>query len=204
MLRSRILFAVSLVIGLASPSLAETWKIDSAHSSAAFSVKHMMISNVKGGFSKVSGTVTYDPKEPKASKVEATIEVATVDTREPKRDEHLRSADFFDVAKYPTITFKSTKVLSASKDKLKVEGDLTIHGVTKPVTLEVEGPSSPIKDPKGNEKVGASATATINRKDFGIIWNKAMDNGGVMLGEEVPVSIDVELSKNLRSLKRNK
>ena len=204
MLRSRILFAVSLVIGLASP-FSQTWKIDSAHSSAAFSVKHMMISNVKGGFSKVSGTVTYDPKKPKASKVEATIKVATVDTREPKRDEHLRSADFFDVAKYPTITFKSTKVLSASKDKLKVEGDLTIHGVTKPVTLEVEGPSSPIKDPKGNEKVGASATATINRKDFGIIWNKAMDNGGVMLGEEVPVSIDVELSKEpLRSLKRNK
>jgi len=195
MLSSRILLAVSLVVGLASPSLSETWKIDSAHSSAQFSIKHMMISNVKGGFSKVSGTVTYDPKDPKASKVDATIDVATVDTREAKRDDHLRSADFFDVAKYPTITFKSTKVVSASEGKLKVEGELTMHGVTKAVTLEVEGPSTPIKDPKGNEKVGASATATINRKDFDIIWNKAMDNGGVMLSEQVPVTIDVELSK---------
>jgi polyisoprenoid-binding protein YceI len=192
-MRSTILLAASLFVVSANPSLAAMYKFDSAHSSASFSVKHLMISNVTGQFSKVSGTVEYDPKAPKDAKVEATIDMSTVDTREPKRDEHLKSADFFDVQKYPTMSFKSKKILTASKDKLKVLGDLTLHGVTKEVTLNVVGPTAPIKDAHGNEKVGASARATIDRKDFGVVWNKAMDGGGVMLGDEIPISIDVEM-----------
>jgi polyisoprenoid-binding protein YceI len=193
--RVQLFFAASLALTIASPSFADTWKFDPAHSDASFSVKHLMISNVKGEFSKVSGTVEYDPKQPKNSKVEATIDVTTVDTREPKRDEHLRSADFFDVQKYPTMTFKSTKVVPAGKEKLKVTGDLTLHGVTKEVVLNVVGPTSPIKDNHGNDKSGVSASTTINRKDFGMTWNKAMDNGGVMLGEEIPITIEVEMAK---------
>ncbi len=127
-MRAQLLFAASMALAIASPSLADSWKIDPAHSEAGFSCKHLMISNVHGEFSKVSGTVEYDPKEPKDAKVEATIDVSTVDTREPKRDEHLRSADFFDVQKFPTMTFKSTKVVPAGKEKLKITGDLTLHG----------------------------------------------------------------------------
>jgi polyisoprenoid-binding protein YceI len=193
--RAQLFFAASLALTIASPSFADTWKFDPAHSDASFSVRHLMISNVKGEFSKVSGIVDYDPKQPENAKVEATIDVTTVDTREPKRDDHLRSADFFDVQKYPTMTFKSTKVVPAGKEKLKVTGDLTMHGVTKEVVLDVAGPSATIKDNHGNEKSGVSASTTINRKDFGMTWNKAMDNGGVMLGDEIPITIEVEMSK---------
>jgi polyisoprenoid-binding protein YceI len=192
-MRSNLLLAGLLAIGCALPSYADAYKIDPAHSSANFSVKHLMISNVSGQFSKVNGTVEYDPKNPKAAKVEATIDVSTVDTHEPKRDDHLKSPEFFDTAKFPTMTFKSTKVLSAAKGHLKLAGDLTIHGVTKEVTLNVDGPSDSIKDPKGKERRGASATTTIDRKEFGLTWNKAMDNGGVMIGEQIPITIDVEM-----------
>lgn len=188
--------AVSIVM-LAAPSLAlaASWEIDSAHSSAQFSVRHMMVSNVKGEFGKVTGTVNVDEKDVTKSTVEATIDARTINTREPKRDEHLRGAEFFDTAKYPDITFKSTSVKKAGKDKLKVTGDLTMHGVTKPVVLDVVGPSKEVKDPWGNTKVGATATTKVNRKDFGLNWNKALETGGMVVGEEVAITLDLELNK---------
>lgn len=192
------IFSVALSVLLMSPAFAATYKIDPAHSGAQFSIRHMMVSNVRGQFSKVNGTVEYDPKNPKASKVDASIDVATVDTRESSRDEHLKGPDFFDVSKYPTMTFKSKKVVSATKGKMKVLGDLTLHGVTKEVVLNVDGPSAPIKDQKGTERTGASATATINRKDFGITYNKNLDGGGIALGEEVPITLEVELAKETK------
>jgi polyisoprenoid-binding protein YceI len=176
------------------PSLAEAvkYEIDSAHTAAEFSVRHMMISDVKGTFSKVSGAVEYDEKNPQDSKVDATIDVASIDTREPHRDEHLKTApDFLDAAKYPTMTFKSKKVIAASKGHLQVIGDLNLHGVTKEVTLDVDGPTAEIS---GGRR-GASATTKINRKDFGVTWNKALDNGGVTVGDEVNITIDIEMKK---------
>jgi polyisoprenoid-binding protein YceI len=173
---------------------AETYTIDGSHSSANFGVKHLMVSTVRGHFSKVAGTADWNDKNLGASKLEATIEVATVDTRDVKRDEHLKSADFFDAAKFPTMTFKSTK-FEKKGGTLLIVGDLTIKGVTKPVTLTVEGPTAPVKDPWGNERIGASATTKINRKDFGINWNRNMDAGGVVVGDEVSITLDVELVK---------
>ena len=188
------LAAIFLLSGSAV-ALADTWNIDAAHSGAHFSVRHMMISNVRGEFGKVSGSMTYDAADPKKASVEATIDVSTINTRETKRDEHLKSPDFFDVAKFPTITFKSRKVEAAGKGKLKVTGDLTMHGVTKEVKLEVEGPTAAIKDPWGMERVAVSATTKINRKDFGLTWNKALEAGGLMVGEEVSITLDVEFTK---------
>jgi polyisoprenoid-binding protein YceI len=169
-----------------------TWKIDPAHSNAQFSVRHLMIANVKGEFTRVSGQVLFDPSKPESLSAGATIDVSTINTREPDRDTHLKSPDFFDVGKYPTITFKSQRAL-ASSDGLKLTGDLTIHGVTREVTLEVDGPTPPVKDPWGNTRVGASATTKINRKDFGLRWNQALETGGVMVGDEVRITLDVEL-----------
>ncbi len=183
-----LIFAGSLV---AEP---HSYNIDPAHSSAQFSVVHMMISKVNGEFQKVSGTVVFDPANPSNDKIDAVVDVTTVSTREEKRDGHLKSPDFFDAAKFPTMTFKSSGATKQG-DKLLVTGDLTLHGVTKPVTLEVEGPSAEIKDPMGNIKVGASASAKINRKDFGLVWNKTMDGGGVMVSDEVNINIDVELAR---------
>lgn len=174
---------------------AATWEIDSAHSGAHFSVRHMMVSNVRGDFGKVTGTVVFDAKNPKAAQVNATIDVSSINTREPKRDEHLRSPDFFDAAKFPTITFKSKRVEQAGEGKYKVVGDLTIRGVTKEVTLDVEGPAPEAKDPWGNVKSGATATTKINRKDFGLAWNKVLETGGVAVGEEVKITLDIELNK---------
>ncbi|OJT27557.1 protein yceI precursor [Archangium sp. Cb G35] len=181
---------------LASPSLAfaAEFTIDSAHSAANFSVKHMMVSNVRGAFSKVTGTANIDEKDITKSTVEAVIDATTINTNEPKRDEHLRSADFFDTAKYPTITFKSTKVEKAGQG-LKVTGDLTMHGVTKPVVLEAEGFTTEAKDPWGNTKRGGSATTKINRKEFGLGWNSVLETGGVAVGEEVTITLDLELNK---------
>jgi polyisoprenoid-binding protein YceI len=182
---------------LFSPAVraATTWEIDPAHSAAQFSVRHLMVSNVRGEFGKVTGTVEYDPKEPARATITATIDATTINTREPKRDEHLRSPDFFDVAKYPTITFKSKRLEMASPGKLRIIGDLTIRGVTKEVVLDVEGPTPEIKDPWGNTKIGATATTKINRKDFGLKWNKALETGGVVVGDDVTITIDVELTK---------
>jgi polyisoprenoid-binding protein YceI len=193
----RLLSTAAFIALAAVPALAgaATYDIDSAHSVASFTVRHLMVSNVRGEFGKTTGTVVYDEKDPTKSTVEATIDVSTLSTRDPKRDGHLKSPDFFDAEKFPTITFKSTKVEKAGQGKLKVLGNLTMHGVTKPVTLEVEGPSGEVKDPWGNTKVGASATTKINRNDFGVKWNAPVPTGGVVVGEEVIVNLEVELLK---------
>ena len=181
-----------------NPALADSnaWKIDSAHSSASFSVKHMMVSNVRGGFQKVKGNAVYDGKSIDSIKVDAVIDSASINTGEEKRDEHLRGKDFFDVNKYPKITFKSKKVTKDKKGTFKLSGDLTMHGVTKPVVLNVEGPSQVIKGPHGKTRVGASATTTINRKDFGITYGGLMDNGGAVVSDDVKITLDIELVKD--------
>jgi len=168
-----------------------TYQIDPAHSAAHFTVRHMMIANVHGEFSKVSGTFTNDPENPSNSSIDATIEVASLRTNDPDRDQHLKSPDFFDSEKYQQITFRS-KSVTAEDGELVVRGDLTIHGVTREVTLRVEGPSPEAKDPWGNVRVGATATGKINRKDFGLGWNVALEAGGVLVGEEVKMSIDAQ------------
>jgi polyisoprenoid-binding protein YceI len=169
-----------------------TYQIDSAHSAAHFSVRHMMISNVRGDFTKVSGTVLLDAQNPANSSVEALIDAASINTREPQRDTHLKSADFFDVEKYPEMVFRSKSVAAAEDGELRVKGDLTIHGVTREVTLTVEGPTPEAKDPWGNLRIGATATTKINRKDFGLVWNVALEAGGVLVGEDIKISIDLE------------
>ncbi len=168
----------------------ETWKIDPAHSAAQFSVRHLGISTVRGEFKKVSGSANYDPADPARTSIEATIDATTIDTRVDRRDNDLRGPEFFDVQKYPTITFKSKRTEAAGTGKLKITGDLTIHGVTKEVVLDVDGPTPPIKDPKGNSHMGASATTKINRKDFGV------SGAPTVAGDEVSITIDVELIKD--------
>ncbi len=171
------------------------WEIDSAHSSVNFSIKHMMISKVHGGFQKLSGTLNLDRGTLANSSVEATIDVASIDTHESKRDEHLKSADFFDAQKYPAIAFKSKRFESAGGDQYRVTGDLTIHGVTKEVVLQVESPADEMKDPWGNIKMGASATTKIKRKDFGLNWNAALEAGGWLVGDDVSITLDLQLAK---------
>ncbi|WP_415063354.1 YceI family protein [Bdellovibrio sp.] len=173
-----------------------TWQIDPAHSSANFSVKHMMIAKVHGGFEKVSGTLQYDPSDITKASIEASIDATSINTREAQRDGHLKSADFFDVEKYPTLNFKSKKVEKDGED-LKVTGDLTIHGVTKEVVLAVEGPTAEMKDPYGNIKIGISATTKIKRKDFGLTWNAALEAGGVLVGDDVAISLDIQFAKKV-------
>ena len=170
------------------------YQIDPSHSSATFSIKHMMIAKVHGGFEKMSGKLAYDAKAPEKAAIEVAIEAASINTREAQRDGHLKSADFFDVEKYPLITFKSSRVDKA-EDGLKVVGDLTIHGVTKQVTLDVETPSEEVKDPWGNTKIGASGTTKIKRKDFGLTWNAALEAGGVLVGDDVSIHLDVQFVK---------
>jgi polyisoprenoid-binding protein YceI len=172
-----------------------TWKIDPAHSSAEFKVKHMMISNVKGSIKGITGDLTEHATDKSLSSIEAALDVGTLSTGDAQRDGHLKSADFLEADKYPKITFKSTKVVRKGDDEYSVTGDLTVHGVTKPVTLAVEGPSAPQKDPWGNTRIGLSATTKINRKDFGLTWNAALETGGVLVGEEVHITIDVEFIK---------
>ena len=169
------------------------YHIDPAHASAQFKVRHMMIANVKGEFDKVSGTVSFDPANPSASTIEASIDVASVSTRDEQRDTHLKSADFFDVEKFPTITYKSRKVTATGRDSFTVVGDLTIHGVTKEVDLKVEELTEETKDPWGNLRRGATAKARLHRKDFGMTFNVALEAGGFLVGEEVDLTIDVEL-----------
>jgi polyisoprenoid-binding protein YceI len=181
----------ALVIAAPSFAFATEYDIDSAHSSANFAVKHLMVSTVRGSFSKVTGTINLDEKDLTKSSVNASIDASTVNTQEPKRDEHLRSPDFFDVTKFPSLTFKSTKVEKGGNG-FKVSGDLTIHGVTKPVVLDVEGFNEESKDPWGNLRRGGSATTTVSRKDFGLVWNKALETGGVAVGDEVKITIDIE------------
>jgi polyisoprenoid-binding protein YceI len=174
--------------------MSKTYQIDPSHSSASFSIKHMMIAKVHGGFEKISGKLVYDADNASKSSVDVTIETASINTREEQRDKHLRSADFLDVEKYPSITFRSTRVESTG-DGLNVVGDLTIHGVTKSVTLAVDGPSDEMKDPWGNVKLGASATTKIKRKDFGLTWNAALEAGGVLVGDDVNITLDIQFVK---------
>jgi polyisoprenoid-binding protein YceI len=170
-----------------------TYKIDPAHSSAQFVVRHLMITNVRGGFTGVSGTVVFDPDNVGASSIDVTIDVNTLSTGDATRDAHVKSADFLDAEKYPTITFKSNTVTKASGHLVK--GDLTIHGVTKEAVLDVEGPTPEQADPWGNTRIGASATTKIKRSDFGLTWNAALETGGIMLGDELKLEIDVSLIK---------
>lgn len=193
----RLLASIATIIALSLPALASAtiWNIDPDHSNIGFKVRHLMISNVKGSFEKNSGVVDINDKDITKSKVQVSIDTASINTNVQKRDEHLRSADFFDVAKYPTMTFVSKKVAKAGKDKLKVTGDLTLHGVTKEVVLDVEGPTKESKDPWGNIRSGAVASTKINRKDFGLVWNKALETGGVAVGEEVTINLEIEMIK---------
>lgn len=172
-----------------------TWNLDSAHSVAEFKVKHMMISNVKGNFSKISGTLTLDEADVANSRVDAIIDAASIETRDAQRDTHLKSPDFFDVEKFPTLAFKSSRVSRVADGELAVEGDLTIHGVTRRATFNVEGPTPAAKDPWGNTRVALSATTKINRKDFGLTWNTALETGGILVGEEVTITLDVQFVK---------
>jgi len=192
---SRMLLAAGLAGLLSLPAFAGTtsWQIDPKHSSAQFGVTHLMISTVRGEFHQVNGTVVLDDSDISKSSVNVTIDATTVDTREPDRDKHLMSPDFFDVAKYPTMTFKSTKVEPAGPGKLKITGDLTIRGVTKQAVLEVTAPKPPIQDPWGLQRTAVSGSTKINRQDFGVAWNKTLDSGGVVVGDEVNVTLDVEM-----------
>jgi len=186
--------AIATVAVLAAPlsGNAAEWQFDSAHTSAQFSVRHMMVSTVRGAFSGITGTASFDDKDFTKSTVKVTIPVTSLDTREPKRDAHLKSPDFFDAEKFPTLTFQSTKVVaSGTEGKFKVEGNLTIHGVTKPVVLEVEM-TPDLKGPGGLRR-GVSATTKVNRKDFGLMWNRPLEQGGVLVGDEVTIQIDAEL-----------
>ena len=169
-----------------------TWNVDPVHSTAQFKVRHLMISNVKGEFRNVSGKLELDPANITNSRVEASIDAATINTREADRDTHLKSADFLDVEKFPTLSFKSDRISKKGEGELSVEGDLTIHGVTRKVTFDVEGPSPEAKDPWGNTRIGLSATTRIHRKEFGLNWNAALEAGGVLVGEEVTITLDVE------------
>jgi len=193
----RFLRALAVLISLVIPSVAaaDTWVIDTDHSNVGFKVRHMMISNVKGDFGTFKGSVDINDMDLTRSKVEVIIETASINTGVAKRDEHLRSAEFFDVARFPTMTFVSSKVEKSGPDKLKVTGNLTLRGVTKEVVLDVEGPTRSYKDPWGNVKRGASATTKINRKDFGLTWNKVIESGGVAVGEEVAIALEIELLK---------
>jgi polyisoprenoid-binding protein YceI len=176
-------------------SRSATYVIDPSHSTAGFKVRHLMVANVRGEFSGVSGTVVFDAENPANSKVEAAIDATTIQTRDSQRDQHLKSADFLDVEKFPRITFVSKKVAPAGEGEWKVTGDLTIHGVTKEVVLDVEGPTPEVKDPWGNIKMGATATTKVNRKDFGLVWNVALETGGVLVGDEVAIQLEVEMTR---------
>ncbi|HEY1424374.1 MAG TPA: YceI family protein [Candidatus Acidoferrum sp.] len=197
---NRLLSRISLgatfaaVLAVSSPAATTTWLIDPKHTAAGFAVKHLMISTVRGQFKGVTGTVTVDDQDVSKSVVDVTIDASTVDTGEPMRDKDLKSDHFFDVANYPTLTFKSIKVEQVSAGKLKVTGDLTIHGVTKEVVLDVEGPSPPIKDPQGNTRVAINASTTVNRQDFGVKWNANIDGGGVVVSDQVSITIDMEMT----------
>ncbi len=185
----RFVFVLIAALSVATVTTAQTttWQIDPNHSSAQFSVRHLGVSTVRGAFTKVSGTAKYDPADPSKTSLDASIEAASVDTRVEMRDNDLRSPNFFDVQKYPVITFHSKQVKAERAGRLQITGDLTIHGVTKEVTLDVDGPSSAIKDPWGNQRIGASATTKVNRKDFGV-------NGAPgVVGDEITITIDAEL-----------
>lgn len=178
-----------------NPAATITWKLDPAHSHAEFKIKHMMISNVKGSFSGLSGTLTEHVTDKSLSSVDASVAIATISTGDAQRDGHLKGADFFDAEKYPTMTFKSSQVKPNGDGGYNVTGDLTVHGVTRQQTFIVEGPSEPAKDPWGNTRIGLSATTKINRKDYGLNWNAALETGGILVGEDVNITIEAQFIK---------
>jgi len=185
--------ALFSLIALPSMAAASTWQIDPDHSNIGFKVRHLMVSNVKGQFDSYTGAVVLDDQDITKSKVEVSIDTNSINTNVKKRDDHLRSPDFFDVAKYPAMTFISKKVEKAGSDGLKITGDLTLHGVTKEVVLDVEGPTAEIKDPWGNYRKGATATTQINRKDFGLLWNAILETGGVAVGDDIDIILEIEM-----------
>lgn len=193
-----ITLGLPLIFSLSLSAQEGSWRIDPNHSGAHFSVRHMMISTVRGEFTGVNGSVNYDPKDPTHDTVEATIDCSTLNTGVAKRDAQMKTADFFDVAHYPVMKFKSKRVEKAGEGKLKITGDLTINATTQEVILDVEGPSAPIRDPRGNEKVGLSASTQISRKKYDILWNEVMESGGVAVADEVSISLDLELIKNTK------
>ena len=187
---------VAITLAVPAAGKASVWEIDPAHTSAQFAIRHLMVSTVRGDFRKVSGKVNLDDQDVTKSTVDATIDVASIDTGIAKRDDHLRSPDFFDVAKYPTMTFKSKKIPKGSGDgNYKITGDLTLRGVTKEVVLDFEGNLKPVKSPQGKTLIGGMATTKINRKDFGLTWNAALETGGVAVGEDVTITIDIEMTQ---------
>lgn len=192
---SRMVIGAGLAAVLSLPAFAgvTTYKLDPRHSAAQFAVTHLMISTVRGEFHAVNGSVNVDDSDITKSSVDVTIDASTVDTREPDRDKDLKSPNFFDVAKYPAITFKSTKVENGASGHLKVTGDLTMHGVTKSVVLDVTVPKPPIKDPWGLQRTAVSGATKLNRQDFGMTWNKALDSGGVVVSDNVDITLDVEM-----------
>jgi polyisoprenoid-binding protein YceI len=190
------LVLIALVLPVAASAQTATWTIDPGHSAATFQVRHMVVANVKGEFSGPVGSATFDPKDLSTLRVEATIDARTINTRNPDRDKDLRSDLFFDVAKYPRITFKSRSVTANGPGKLKVLGDLTIKGVTKAVTLDVEGPTQEIKDIWGSRRIGATATTTIDRRDFNIVYNRMLEGGGAVVGDQVSITLDMEFTRN--------
>lgn len=179
-----------------SPAFAAGWTVDPSHSHVGFAIDHMMVSTVRGEFGTFTGTMDYDAANVGATKISGTVTISSVATGDTKRDDHLKSADFFDATKYATMTFTSTKVDNITDKSFDVTGDLSMHGVTKSVKLTVTKPKGEMKDPWGNIKTGVSATATINRQDFGLTWNKALDGGGYIVGDTVTIQLDMELKKN--------
>jgi polyisoprenoid-binding protein YceI len=172
----------------------ESWEFDLSHSSVQFHVRHLMVSKVHGRFHKWSGTLELDPADPSRSRVEVAIDASSIDTREPKRDDHLRSADFLDVANFPQLKFQSTSVERHDGGEYTLTGDLTIHGVTRSVKLVVEGGET-VKDPWGGVRTGFSAKTTISRKDFGLTWNLALETGGFVVGDKVEITLEIEAIK---------
>jgi polyisoprenoid-binding protein YceI len=191
---ARLALAGLALATIATPAAAQTWKIDGSHSSASFTVKHMMVSNVHGRFGKVEGTIVYDGANIGAVKAEATIDATTITTDNEKRDAHLKSPDFFDATGFPTITFKSKRAEAVGKGKFKLIGDLTMRGKTKEVVLDVDGPTDPVTV-QNAQRVGATATTRINRQDFGVSWSRSMDGGGYVVSDEVKITIELELIK---------
>ena len=189
-----MLRALGLIcVAAALPAAGLTWRIDPNHSAAHFSVRHLMISTVRGEFSGINGVAHFDPSRAAEATVEATIDCRTLYTGVAKRDEQMKGPDFFDVKRYPFMKFKSKRVQTSGPDKLKITGDLTINDVTREVVLAVDGPSPPVKDAQGREKTGLSAATAINRKDFGITWNEILESGGVAVADQVSITLDIEL-----------
>lgn len=191
--KAPFVLASALVLAGVSLAQAQTWNIDTSHSAAQFAVRHNMVSTVRGDMGAVKGSVTFDGKNLAAASVEATVDVTAINTRNEKRDEHLKSADFFDVASHPTITFKSTKVVPGANGSFQILGNLTMRGVTKEVTLTADPLTAPIKDARGNQRTGTTATTKINRQDYGVNWNRVLDVGGVVVSDEVTITLDIQL-----------